>query len=240
MIPLRTARARVGLAIGDLARRAGVSPSTVYRVERGTTAPRAHIARRLAAAVGLAPEAIAELAPSPKRRRTWPLAPAARAAQRVGATRSPGSLALAATAIRPPAAAPPSVPRATPVANGAVTARDRRAKTILVVDDDPEIRWVLTEFLEGSGYRVRNAADGLAALGAVETDRPDLVLSDVWMPHLDGFGLLERLEERAVGVPIVMMSVTRFLHRDQRAAAWLSKPFDLAEILTTMEQALDA
>ena len=113
-------------------------------------------------------------------------------------------------------------------------------QTILVVDDDPLIREILTDFLEGEGYGVRSAADGLAALGAVAADCPDLVLSDVWMPGLDGFGLLERLHDRAAAVPTVLMSATRFLYRDARAAAWVDKPFDLDGLAATLKHALGA
>src|SRR4051794_32435918 len=58
-------------------------------------------------------------------------------------------------------------------------------QTILVVDDDPQLRMILTVFLEDAGYTVRIAPDGQAALDAIAADPPDLVLSDVRMPRLD-------------------------------------------------------
>ena len=111
-------------------------------------------------------------------------------------------------------------------------------QTILVVDDDPGTRAFLTDFLVGEGYGVRSAPDGLAALGAVAAECPDLILADVWMPGLDGFGLLERLDERTIPVPTVLMSGTHFLYRDVRAVAWVDKPIDLAGLAATLAQAL--
>ncbi len=78
--------------------------------------------------------------------------------------------------------------------------------TVLVADDDPGIRAFLTDLLTIEGYAVRCAEDGAAALAEVERAPPDLVLSEVRMPRLDGLALAARL--RPLGVPILLMSAS--------------------------------
>ncbi len=66
---------------------------------------------------------------------------------------------------------------------------------ILVIDDDPDVREMVPHYLEQHGYAVVTAADGLAGLDQVTVQRPDLIILDLMMPELDGFGVLERLEQ---------------------------------------------
>ncbi len=101
-------------------------------------------------------------------------------------------------------------------------------RTVLVVDDDRHIVGVLAEVLESEGYAVRKAYDGMDALQEAAIAPPDLVLSDVAMPRLNGIALAQRLRER--GVPVVLLSAAV---ADPRLAGvpFVPKPFDLDRIL---------
>ena len=105
---------------------------------------------------------------------------------------------------------------------------------ILVVDDDEAILDVVSDVLRLEGYPVETAIDGEAALAAVERSRPLLVLLDMRMPRLDGWGFARALRERGIRLPILVMTAAR------DAAGWadeigaegyLAKPFDLAQLV---------
>jgi CheY-like chemotaxis protein len=112
---------------------------------------------------------------------------------------------------------------------------------ILVVEDDPSVRDVVTEALELAGYRVRAVGDGRQALEIVGQERPLVVLLDLMMPGLDGWQAQERLAELAPDVPLIVMSA---LARAQaradryRAAGYLPKPFNIDELLDVVERAI--
>src|SRR5690606_610288 len=82
----------------------------------------------------------------------------------------------------------------------------RAVSASLVVADEANIRRMLARLLESEGYRVSGAADGRAALEAVEAAEPDVVLLDLAMPELDGLATLRVLRERRPELPVVMMS----------------------------------
>ncbi|NLE88517.1 MAG: response regulator [Myxococcales bacterium] len=111
-------------------------------------------------------------------------------------------------------------------------------KTILVVDDEVDIAATLAEFLELSGYRVVVAHDGREGLQKALEATPDLVITDLMMPHMDGDELVARLRENAATkeIPVVMMSATRRLF----VAPYLRKPFRADQLLKTVEEALTA
>ncbi len=110
--------------------------------------------------------------------------------------------------------------------------------TILVVDDDGMLCDLLDNLLSEEGYEVRCARHGLQAVDEIVPSLPDLVLADVQMPHLDGIGLLGRLEERSLNVPVVLMSAGR--RRDlPPGITFVAKPFDLDDLLATVEEALN-
>src|SRR5689334_3107104 len=81
-------------------------------------------------------------------------------------------------------------------------------KTILIVDDEENLVRLLEMNLRRYGYRILKAGDGLEGLQAAEENRPDLIVSDVNMPHLDGFGMLERLKanDALADIPVVMLT----------------------------------
>ena len=113
---------------------------------------------------------------------------------------------------------------------------------VLVVDDEPQITRVLRTVLSSQGYQVRTAAEGEAALSNFNEWRPELVITDLYMPHMDGLELCRRI--RAVSnVPIIVLSVkgeerTKVEALDLGADDYVSKPFGMAELMARMRAAL--
>ena len=108
--------------------------------------------------------------------------------------------------------------------------------TVLVVDDEPDIRFLLRTTLELAGYGVVEAAHGEEALEQVRHSPPQLVVTDQMMPVMNGSELIERL--RADGstesIPIMMVSGTR--SAQPGADAVLGKPFDPAELIVLVDR----
>src|SRR5215212_5481509 len=77
---------------------------------------------------------------------------------------------------------------------------------VLVVDDEPQITRVLRTVLTSQGYQVRTAAEGEAALTSFAEFRPELVITDLYMPHMDGVELCRRIRALSA-VPIIVLSV---------------------------------
>lgn len=105
---------------------------------------------------------------------------------------------------------------------------------ILVVDDDEAILDVVADVLRFEGYPVETASDGVAALDAVERGRPALVLLDMRMPRLDGWGFARTLRERGIELPILVMTAARDAAgwaEEIGAQGYLAKPFDIGELL---------
>src|SRR4030081_4119032 len=106
---------------------------------------------------------------------------------------------------------------------------------VLVVDDEPQITRVLRTVLSSQGYQVRTAAEGQAALASFAEFRPELVITDLYMPHMDGIELCKRI--RAVSnVPIIVLSVkgeerTKVEALDCGADDYVTKPFGIDELL---------
>jgi len=108
--------------------------------------------------------------------------------------------------------------------------------SVLVVDDDPPIRRMLERTLAAEGYRVEAAADGGAALAAVERSVPDLLVLDVAMPGIDGLVVCRRLRSRGLAVPILLLTARdavpdRVAGLDAGADDYLVKPFASEELL---------
>lgn len=79
-------------------------------------------------------------------------------------------------------------------------------RRVLVVDDDARAREAVARLLEAEGYDASVAGDGEEATGLVASWQPDLVLTDLNMPRLDGRGLVERLRQQAPGTPVIVLS----------------------------------
>lgn len=106
--------------------------------------------------------------------------------------------------------------------------------TILVVDDEASIRRILETRLAMAGYRVVTAADGEEGLAAFHAEQPDLVVLDVMMPKLDGYGVVQELRKTSE-VPIVMLTALsevkdRILGLELGADDYLMKPFSPKEL----------
>lgn len=116
---------------------------------------------------------------------------------------------------------------------------------ILVVDDDPNLLLLLSELLQLQGYEVETAGSGYLALTMLKVTIPDLLISDVAMPGLDGYGLVEQLRNhpRFARMPILFVSalcsgVDRQAGLSQGADAYLCKPFEPEALLSTVEKLL--
>jgi two-component system, chemotaxis family, chemotaxis protein CheY len=111
------------------------------------------------------------------------------------------------------------------------------AGRILVVDDDPNMRELLRIHLSNAGYEVAIANDGLEAGYAVLRKRPDLIISDVNMPHLDGFEFIAAMREEAAfrNIPVIFLtSAEEGEHRgkDLGAVGYVAKPVRADKLLS--------
>jgi len=114
---------------------------------------------------------------------------------------------------------------------------------ILVVDDEPAVREALESSLRFEGYKVSLADEGVAALTAIASDEPDLVLLDVLMPRMDGLTACRRLRARGDTLPVLMLTARdavgdRVTGLDAGADDYLVKPFDLDELLARVRALL--
>jgi two-component system response regulator FlrC len=107
---------------------------------------------------------------------------------------------------------------------------------ILVVEDDPGLRHALAELLIHTGFAVEQASDGIMALREIARQMPDLIVSDVQMPHLDGIGLAAILAPHAPAIPIILMSGNPLPH--DCLLPFIGKPFALEALLTLMARTL--
>lgn len=116
-------------------------------------------------------------------------------------------------------------------------------KTILTVDDSRTIRDMLRLTLSGAGYRVVQAEDGVQGLEVLEAENVDVIITDINMPRLDGFGFIGRVrgDERRRGIPILVLTTetTQAMKDRARAAGatgWISKPFDPDHLTTALRR----
>jgi two-component system, NtrC family, response regulator GlrR len=108
---------------------------------------------------------------------------------------------------------------------------------VMVVDDHADLLDLIRIVLEREGYRVRSMLTAEAALAAVEADRPGLVLSDIYMPGMDGLALAIELQNRPDPVPVMLMSADRFALPDD--IPFIPKPFNLAELVAIIGETLE-
>ena len=117
--------------------------------------------------------------------------------------------------------------------------------TILIVDDDPSIREMLGIHLRNAGYTVHSAKDGIEGGHAILKSRPDLVITDAQMPHMDGFELVEALRSDAsvAFIPVIMLtSEAEWDERGKRLGVngYVTKPVRADRLLAIVAQHLRA
>lgn len=118
-------------------------------------------------------------------------------------------------------------------------------KTILIIEDNPEVRENTAEILELANYKVLQAADGKAGVELAQKAKPDLIICDIMMPVLDGYGVIHLLNKNADTASIPFIFLTAKSERndfrrgmDMGADDYISKPFDDIELLNAIESRL--
>jgi DNA-binding response OmpR family regulator len=119
-------------------------------------------------------------------------------------------------------------------------------RSVLVVDDEPNIVLSLEFIMKQAGFEVRVARDGDEALGAIEASPPDLVLLDVMMPNRDGYDVCQTIRANPAwkGIHIIMLTAKgRDIEREKGMALgaddYITKPFSTREVIARVEQFLD-
>ena len=113
-------------------------------------------------------------------------------------------------------------------------------KTLMVVEDDSEMRSMLAEVLFNRGYSVFSSDDARGACDLAGVLRPAAILCDVVMPAMSGFEAAERLQSdpSTREIPIIFMTGHNYLQKERNNAAWLLKPFTTEELAEKLQHAL--
>jgi CheY-like chemotaxis protein len=119
-------------------------------------------------------------------------------------------------------------------------------KTVLIVEDDVKTAKALAIRLEAAGYEVLTAPDGVQGVQHAMDHRPDLIITDIWLPVGIGFSLAQRLKRAGLGhIPLVFITASRLPGLKQAAmqlgaVGYFEKPYDPEALLRTIAQSLDA
>ena len=116
-------------------------------------------------------------------------------------------------------------------------------KTVLTVDDSRTMRDMLMLALKDAGYRVVQAEDGVHGLEVLQAERPDIVITDINMPRMDGFGFIEgmRADPNHKATPVLVLTTESDAAKKQRAreagaTGWIVKPFDPAKLVDAVRR----
>jgi CheY-like chemotaxis protein len=114
--------------------------------------------------------------------------------------------------------------------------------TILYIEDDPELRTMVHHLLTEHGFSVETAEDGLEGVGKALEVKPDLILLDIYLPRLDGFGVLERLkgDPDTWAIPVIAISAwptgdNRQRIREAGAVDFVAKPFQIDSLVSLLQ-----
>ena len=117
------------------------------------------------------------------------------------------------------------------------------ALTVLTVDDSRTMRDMLKHSLVAAGFRVLQAEDGIDGLEVLKTEKPDVVVTDINMPRLDGFGFIEavRRDVERRGMPVLVLTTEADAEKKSRAKAagatgWIVKPFDPVKLVDAIRR----
>lgn len=115
-------------------------------------------------------------------------------------------------------------------------------KTILVVDDEPKITQLVRDYLERAGYAVRVANDGRAALSLAKTEKPDLIVLDLGLPHMDGLDFTREFRKTS-NAPIIMLTARaeetdKLIGLELGADDYMTKPFSPKELVARVRVVL--
>lgn len=107
---------------------------------------------------------------------------------------------------------------------------------ILVVEDDKNLRKLMSAILKQNGYNVLNAEDGAVALDIINSSHVDLVISDIMMPHMDGYSLTDELRQSNNNLPVLMVTAKETLEDKKKGFSagtddYMVKPIDMDEML---------
>jgi CheY-like chemotaxis protein len=113
---------------------------------------------------------------------------------------------------------------------------------VLVVDDEPSLRFLLRVLFEVDGHEVDEASNGVTALEQVERRRPDLIVTDVMMPVMTGRQLIEslRADPATADIPVIVVSASTNVHKVDGSDAAFRKPIDQPALLAAARQLLEA
>jgi CheY-like chemotaxis protein len=116
---------------------------------------------------------------------------------------------------------------------------------VLVIDDEPDVRWLLRLSLERVGHEVLLAEDGLRGVAMAQKQHPDAIVLDLMMPVMDGYGVLHALEKdaRTSRVPVVVLTAKAIPEEEDRATSagavrFLTKPFDPNDLARELQALL--
>jgi len=117
---------------------------------------------------------------------------------------------------------------------------------ILIADDSPTVRHLIQKFLDGEGYEIFTTSDSANVVDLIDEINPDLVISDIMMPGMDGYTFLRhiRKEKTRESLPVIMMSTKKReamkdLFVSYGISGYLEKPFEKEELVTLIKKALE-
>ena len=116
-------------------------------------------------------------------------------------------------------------------------------KKVWIVDDDKSIRWVLEKALKSNDVDIESFSRPEQVLEKIKNEEPDVIITDIRMPGMDGISLLDRIKQHSPNIPVIIMTAYSDLDRavsafQGGAYEYLSKPFDVDEVVSLVRRAI--